>query len=204
MIAMASKRGRGADPEQTRRNLLDAALTTLNRAGYSGATARAIAADAGCNQASIYYHFGGISELLVAALVDSNERRMAAYEAALEPLNDPAEILAAWQELYAEDARSGHIGAMTELVGATAVEPRLREGMVAVTTQWRALSVATIRRAVQGTFLEPLVPIEEAANAIMAATLGVELLGHIDGDADRAKRLFAAGSTIAALLPNLR
>lgn len=67
---MPAKRGRGADPGQTRRKLLDAAIVTLDREGYSGATARAIAAEAGCNQASIYYHFGGIAQLFVAALLD--------------------------------------------------------------------------------------------------------------------------------------
>lgn len=198
---MPSKRGRGANPDQTRRNLLDAALTTLNREGYSGATARAIAGEAGCNQASIYYHFGGISELLVAALGDSNERRMADYRATLEPLEHPGEVIAAWRDLYAEDSRSGHIGAMTELVGASAVDQRLREGLAEVTAMWKELSEATIRRAIRGTFLESVIAVDEAAEVIMAATLGVELLGHIDGDEARVDRLFDAGRALSALLP---
>jgi AcrR family transcriptional regulator len=197
---MPSKRGRGADPDLTRRRLLDAAIATLDRAGYAGATARAVSEEAGCNQASIYYHFGGLPELLVAALIDSNERRFAAYRAAIEPLDDPATIVAAWQALHDEDVRSGHIGAMTELVGATGAEPRLREGVTAAMSAWRNFISGTIRRALAGRGLDGGFPVDEAADVILATFLGVELLGHLDGDADRAGRLFAAGRALAGLL----
>lgn len=201
---MPSKRGRGADPGRTRRQLLDAAIATLDREGYAGATARAVAAAAGCNQASIYYHFGGMAELLVAALLDSNERRFAAYREVLEPLDDPAAIIAAWRALHDEDVRSGHIGAMTEMVGATGAEPRLREGVTRATGAWRDLISATIRRAVAGSPLAPLVPVDEATDLVLAAFLGVELLGHLDGDRGRPGRLFAAGEALAALVPRPR
>ena len=81
--------GPGADPDRTRRQLLDAAIAPSTAEGLRGATARAVAAAAGCNQASIYYHFGGMAELLVAALLDSNERRFAAYREVLEPSTTP-------------------------------------------------------------------------------------------------------------------
>ncbi|HKE76509.1 MAG TPA: TetR/AcrR family transcriptional regulator [Acidimicrobiales bacterium] len=197
---MPSKRGRGADPDLTRRRLLDAAIATLDRAGYAGATARAISEAAGCNQASIYYHFGGLPELLVAALIDSNERRFAAYRAAIEPLDDAGAIVAAWQELHGEDVRSGHIGAMTELVGATGAEPRLREGVTHAMDAWRGLIAATVRRAVEGGPLAALLPVDEATDVILAVFLGVELLGHLDGDDARAGRLFAAGRRLAGLV----
>ncbi|HZM32589.1 MAG TPA: TetR/AcrR family transcriptional regulator [Acidimicrobiales bacterium] len=198
---MPSKRGRGADPDMTRRRLLDAAVATLDRDSYAGATARAVAAAAGCNQASIYYHFGGMPELLVAALVDSNERRFAAYREALAPLDDPTEIIAAWRELHDEDVRSGHIGAMTELVGATGAEPRLRAGVTQAMGAWRELIAGTIRRAVAGGPLAAVVPVDEATDLILAAFLGVELLGHLDGDRDRPGRLLAAGQALATLVP---
>jgi AcrR family transcriptional regulator len=197
---MVSKRGRGAEPDRTRRRLLDAAIATLDRDGYRGATARAVAAVAGCNQASIYYHFGGIAELLVAALVDSNERRFAAYRAALDRLDDPREILAAWERLHEDDVRSGHIGAMTELVGATGAEPRLRDGVTSAMGAWREFISDTIRRALAARGMDRGFPVDEAADVILAMFLGVELLGHLDGDADRARRLFAAGQALTALL----
>jgi AcrR family transcriptional regulator len=115
-------------------------------------------------------------------------------------LDDPREILAAWERLHEDDVRTGHIGAMTELVGATGAEPRLREGVTAAMGAWREFISATIRRSLAARGLEGGFPVDEAADVILAMFLGVELLGHLDGDADRARRLFAAGRALAALL----
>src|SRR5438093_1369574 len=56
-------------PEETRAALVAAALETLKTEGFRGTTARAIAGRAGVNQALVFYHFGGVDELLLAALV---------------------------------------------------------------------------------------------------------------------------------------
>jgi AcrR family transcriptional regulator len=47
------------------------------RAGFAGASAREIARRADCNQALVFYHFGSVTELLLAGLDDST-RRLAA------------------------------------------------------------------------------------------------------------------------------
>jgi hypothetical protein len=65
---------------------------------------------------------------------------------------------------------------------------------------WRAFISDTIRRTLAPRGLDGAFPVDEAADVILATFLGVELLGHLDGDADRASRLFAAGRALAALL----
>lgn len=50
----------------TRARLLAAALDVFGRQGYEGASTRTIAAEAGCNLASIPYHFGGKQGLYLA------------------------------------------------------------------------------------------------------------------------------------------
>jgi AcrR family transcriptional regulator len=50
----------------TRRRLLDAALTQFGHAGFDGVNVRAIAAAAGANVAAVNYHFGGKQELYLA------------------------------------------------------------------------------------------------------------------------------------------
>ncbi|TMD18757.1 MAG: helix-turn-helix transcriptional regulator, partial [Chloroflexi bacterium] len=52
----------------TRERLVRAALTTLTQQGFSGTTARAIARTGKLNQALIFYHFGSVDRLLLAAL----------------------------------------------------------------------------------------------------------------------------------------
>jgi len=55
----------------TKRSLVAAAIETLKTEGFAGASARAIAARAGCNQALIFYHFGSVVTLLLAASTKS-------------------------------------------------------------------------------------------------------------------------------------
>jgi len=52
--------------EQTRRALIDAAITLFGTDGFRGTSTRAIAQKAGTNIASIAYHFGGKEALRVA------------------------------------------------------------------------------------------------------------------------------------------
>jgi AcrR family transcriptional regulator len=51
-----------------REALMTAARRSLERRGYTGTTARAVAADAGANLRSIGYHYGSVRELALAAL----------------------------------------------------------------------------------------------------------------------------------------
>jgi AcrR family transcriptional regulator len=53
----------------TKRRLLDAALTTVREHGVAGATSRQIAAAAGTNLQAITYHFGSKDELVAQALI---------------------------------------------------------------------------------------------------------------------------------------
>jgi len=53
-----------------------AALETVKAAGFAGATTRAIARTGGFNQALIYYHFGSLDTLLLAALDHTSGERL--------------------------------------------------------------------------------------------------------------------------------
>ena len=62
------RQGGSAGSEETRRALVTGAIDALRAEGFSGATAREIARRARCNQGLIFYHFGSITKLLLAAL----------------------------------------------------------------------------------------------------------------------------------------
>ena len=72
-----------AGGEETRARIVEAAVATLRTAGFAGASARAIAAAGGFNQALIFYHFGSLDDLLLAALDATAAARLARYEAAV-------------------------------------------------------------------------------------------------------------------------
>src|ERR1035437_2600701 len=86
--------GRGsARSARTRRLLIDAAIETLKAEGYAGASARAIAERAGSNQGLIFYHFGSVTNLLLAALDAVSAERLEHYSAAVADVGSPGELL---------------------------------------------------------------------------------------------------------------
>src|ERR1035437_10329628 len=61
-------RPRDGDPAETRRGILRAAEESFATAGFVGATTRQVAARAGVNVATLYYHFGSKEKLYRAVL----------------------------------------------------------------------------------------------------------------------------------------
>ena len=60
------------------------AVAALNEEGFAGASAREIARRAGCNQGLVFYHFGSVANLLLAALDEVSETRRRHYQAAVD------------------------------------------------------------------------------------------------------------------------
>src|ERR1700684_2605606 len=87
----------------TRRRLIEAAIETLKVEGYAGASARAIAERAGSNQGLIFYHFGSVANLLLAALDAVSAERLEHYGAAVGSVGSPAELVEAASAIFSED-----------------------------------------------------------------------------------------------------
>ena len=68
----------------TRPKLVEAAIETLKARRYAGTSARAIAERAGLNQGLVFYHFGSVANLLLAALDSVSARRMEQYGDAVD------------------------------------------------------------------------------------------------------------------------
>ena len=76
--------GREERSARTRAALIGGAIGALREEGFAGASAREIAQRAGCNQSLVFYHFGSVNDLLLAALDEVSARRMAAYSRLVE------------------------------------------------------------------------------------------------------------------------
>src|SRR4051812_18375686 len=122
--------------EQTRAALVDAALETLREDGFAKTTARGIAQRAGANQALVFYHYGGVNDLLLAALARSSEQRLAAYREALAGVTSFAEATERAAALYKEDVAGGHLTVLAELVGASLAHPDLAPQLVEKMEPW--------------------------------------------------------------------
>jgi len=196
----STTKGRG---EETRARIVQAAVEALKREGFGGASARAIARTGGFNQALVFYHFGSVRDLLLAALDETSARRMARYREVVDDADDLQELVAAATEVYREDLASGHIKVLAEVIAGASSMPELGSEIVRRIEPWIDFTSDAITR-VSGTLPFPIpVPPEDAAFGIVALFLGIELLTHLDGDGARSDRLFELGSqlaTTAALL----
>jgi len=169
--------------EETRARIVEAAIETLKRDGFAGASARAIARTGGFNQALVFYHFGSVRDLLLAALDETSARRMARYREVMDHADSLPALLAAATDVYREDLASGHIKVLAEMMRR--IEP------------WIDFARDAIAR-VSATLPFPVpVPPEDAAFGVVALFLGVELLTHLEGDGSRSDRLFELGAQLA-------
>ena len=187
----------------TRERILDAAFETLRKEGFNRTSARAIARRGGVNQALIFYHFGSLVDLLLAAMDRVAEERRRRYEKVLGSLRTPLELAAQARLLYAEDLESGHSTVVAELFAASSGNPELREQMVARMRPWLEFTEQLIDRFAAGSPFAALLDARAAAGGILALYVGMDLLIHLDGDRTRATAMFDAGDRLAATLAPL-
>jgi AcrR family transcriptional regulator len=190
---------KGAPATATKERLVRAALATLTRDGFSGATARAIARHGKVNQALIFYHFGSVDRLLLAALEASSGDRLKRYRATLEGIDGLPQLIEVMARLYKEDVVSGHITAVQEMVAGGSSVPSLRKDVLARMEPWIAFAREVLGRVLSGTVVEKLVPIDDLAFAAVAFYFGIETITNLAGDRSRADSLFAAGRRLAPI-----
>ncbi|WP_300013021.1 TetR family transcriptional regulator [Pseudonocardia sp.] len=131
--------GRRLKGDRRRRALLEATVRLVGHAGVAAVTQRAVAAEAGVAPSAVLYYFPTVDDLLVAALVDVNDRWLAALEAV------PSEPAAALDALAALVAGSGAGGlAEYELCLLAARRPALRAEL---DRWWQGLDALAARLA---------------------------------------------------------
>jgi TetR/AcrR family acrAB operon transcriptional repressor len=81
------------DAEQTRQDLLDAALTTFSQKGYTAARLEDIAEAAGVTRGAIYHHFGSKSELFLVLLEEATAVGNSAIDRAVSEGGTFVEVL---------------------------------------------------------------------------------------------------------------
>src|SRR4051794_39848617 len=109
----------------TKARIVDAAFRTVREVGYGGASARAIAARGGVNQALVFFHFRGPDGALLAALDRSSEERLARYRECMDGVRALPAMVEAARTLFKEDFDSGHVKLLAELVAAGATNADL-------------------------------------------------------------------------------
>jgi AcrR family transcriptional regulator len=183
----------------TKERILEAALETVKREGFAGASARAVARAGGFNQALIYYYFGNLNELLLATLEETSRRRLASYRARMSDIHSLEDLARIGGELYAEDLKEGHIAVLTELLAAALPNPEMGPRIVAAMQPWVELAEDAITRVVRGSVAESILPARTVAHGLVAFYVGIEMLYHLDRDESRAEELFRMFANLASV-----
>jgi AcrR family transcriptional regulator len=199
----SSVTGRGGSRSAgTRARLVDAAIETLRADGFAGSSARAIAERADLNQGLIFYHYGSVATLLLAALDEVSARRMEHYGAAVDQVATPTELADVAADIFGEDLDAGYVAVLVEMIAGASSTPGLGPEVAARLGPWLAFAEQAVTSAL-GPPLGSVLPPGDAAYAIVALYLGLEMLTHLDGDRSRALGLFAHAKNLAALLEAL-
>ncbi|HVL81214.1 MAG TPA: TetR family transcriptional regulator [Actinomycetota bacterium] len=186
--------------QTTKDRIVEACLETLKEEGFAGTSARAIARRGGFNQALIFYHFGTLNDLLLAALDRTSERRLSAYRAALAAAESVEEKVASATRLYRDDLASGHVTVVSEMIAGSLSRPDLGPEVVARMDPWIDFVEESVREPLDRAGLSSVLPPRTAAFMVVSLTLGVNLLWHLERDQTKAEALFEAAGRIARML----
>ncbi len=206
MAKSGTKAGVGrptAGSQETRDALVRAAIDALKEQGFAGASAREIARRAGCNQGLVFYHFGSVTNLLLAALDEVSATRREHYQAAVDRARGLGELVDAAEDVFEEDLDAGHIGVLAEMIAGASATPGLAPEVARRIAPWRQFAADALGGALSATPLSGVIEPDVAAHAVVALYLGLEMLAHLDGDRTAALALFSRARELAVLLEAL-
>ena len=196
----AGETGQRRKSAEVRHTLVTAAIDALRDVGFAGASAREIASRAGCSQALVFYHFGSVTDLLLAALDEVSSIRMEAYRSLLDQASSVAGLVDSARSIFLADLDAGHVRVLVEMITAAQSVPGLGPQVAQRLAPWREFAEIAVRRAIGRSPLRKLVPASEAAHAVVAGFLGLELLATLDGDRSKALAVFDRARSLARLL----
>src|SRR5665213_505067 len=170
----------------TRRLLVDAAIETLRDHGFAGASARAISERAGQNQGLVFYHFGSVANLLLAALDAVSDDRMVRFSAAVENVSSPNELMDVAAQIFREDLDTGHVTVLVEMIAGASSTPGLGAEVATRIGPWFTFTKDAIDKTFGDSPFASLLLPDDVAYTIVALFLGLAMLTHLDAARERA------------------
>ena len=166
----------------TRAKLLAAAAHTVREHGPAGSSARAIAARAGVNQALIFYHFGTVSDLLVAACRQAVDEAVGHYREQFAGVTSLPGLLRVGRALHQRERATGNVAMMAHLMSGGGNDPALAGAARYAMSVWAAEIESVLARVLRGSPFAEVVDNAGLARAVSASFIGIELYEGVDAD----------------------
>ncbi|QEH94086.1 TetR/AcrR family transcriptional regulator [Dermacoccus abyssi] len=160
----------------TQRRLRAAVVTIVGQRGLASVTARSVAAEAGVNQALIFYHFGTLTDLVAAAYRESVDEALGRYREALASAHGLGEVLDAVEAELGTDRADGGAALMAQLLAAAGQDEALAQLARELLGEWRTVVGEAVERAMADSALEGLVSSESVVEATLSGMLGAVLV----------------------------
>lgn len=178
--------------QETRDRILDAALETVRVEGLVGTSARAIARTGDFNQALVFYHFGSIEDLLLAALRRANDRRMARFRDRLAAVQSLPELVDIAVDLHRTRGEDVDHPALAAIVAGWSTNSDVGKRVLEILRPWDRMVEDALRRSLADTPLAQIVPTDDLAHAVSCLFLGIEMMSRLDPDDARSDSLFTS------------
>ena len=188
----------------TRAALIRATVDVLREDGHAGASARAIAARAGCNQALIFYHFGSVADLLLAALDEVSSQRLERYSSDVDAALTSDELINAAGRIFREDLEQGYVRVLVELIAAASSIPGFGAEVLKRIKPWEGFAQRTMAKLFEGSAFQRIAGSDLAGHVVAALFLGLEMLAHLeDGQTGAGDAVAGIGAILPAVLASV-
>ena len=198
------RRRRSGAGAQMRARIVDAALRSLVREGYANTSARTIAATGDFSPALVFYHFGSVDALLLAALDHVSAERLSRYSRRLGGVLTVGELAEGMHELYLEDQHDGYLTAVQEIVGGMAFDRQLGAEIVRRMQPWVDFAESLADGILAASTLRRLIDPSVIGTAAIALYMGLEIVARMrGGDAGGSEALMATLTQAAPFIDAL-
>lgn len=160
---------------------MDAVVRLTATAGARGLTARAIGAEAGVNQALIFYHFESVENLLRLAYAGATEAMVRDYAEALGAARTFEDLYAVGERLGASSRADGSAVLLTHVMAAAHHDEQMAVALAASLGTWREVVTEAVRRVVAHHGLDGVLDADGMAAALAASTIGMVTVDALPG-----------------------
>jgi len=167
--------------EDTKAALMDAVVRLTAASGTKALTVRAIAAEAGVNQALVYYHFNGVEGLLHEAYERATLAMLADYTADLEGVRTFEELYRVGAVLAQRAEEDGSASLLSHVIAAAHTDDTMAQMLSGSMAHWRGAITRSIHRILAARGLEGVVDVEALAGSLAASTVGMLTIGSVPG-----------------------
>jgi AcrR family transcriptional regulator len=161
---------------ETVQAFLDAAERLLISDGYAGVSVRRLAEEAGANHGLVHYYFGSMEELFLRVLERFTERLIRRQQTMYAADTPFIEKWRAAMRYLDEDMQAGYPKVWLELQAMAWNRPEMRERVMRVNAEWRAVLTEAFSRGMKEYGLDRRgFPLEAVVSLVISFNEGMML-----------------------------